>query len=67
MLADTIDVICHSASSVNFIQPDSYMKATSVDVLHEIVHFAAHNKLKCLILLSTMSVYSWEMSLQIKQ
>ncbi|WP_316635952.1 amino acid adenylation domain-containing protein [uncultured Flavobacterium sp.] len=59
MLSDTIDVIYHSASSVNFIQPYSYMKATNVDGLREIVHFAAHNKLKCLVLLSTISVYSW--------
>lgn len=59
MLADTIDVIYHSASSVNFIQPYSYMKATNVDGLREIVQFAAHNKLKCLVLLSTISVYSW--------
>ncbi|TPG36146.1 non-ribosomal peptide synthetase [Flavobacterium pectinovorum] len=59
MLADSIDVIYHSASSVNFIQPYSYMKATNVDGLREIVYFAAHNKLKCLVLLSTISVYSW--------
>ncbi|MEI3801476.1 MULTISPECIES: non-ribosomal peptide synthetase family protein [unclassified Chitinophaga] len=58
-LADTIDVIYHSGSSVNFIEPYSYMKSANVEGLREIVAFAAAGKTKCLVLLSTISVYSW--------
>lgn len=58
-LAGSIDVIYHSASSVNFIEPYSFNKAPNVDGLREIIRFAAHSRLKCLVLLSTISVYSW--------
>lgn len=58
-LAGDVDVIYHSASAVNFIQPYSYMKKDNVDGLKQIVSFAANDKLKALILLSTISVYSW--------
>ncbi|PUV25011.1 amino acid adenylation domain-containing protein [Sphingobacterium athyrii] len=58
-LADKIDIIYHSASSVNFIEPYSYMKQPNVEGLREIVHFASLKKTKCLVLLSTISVYSW--------
>jgi thioester reductase-like protein len=54
-----VDVIYHSASAVNFIQPYSYMKQDNVQGLIEILYFAANNKTKPLILLSTISVYSW--------
>jgi amino acid adenylation domain-containing protein/thioester reductase-like protein len=53
------DVIYHSASAVNFIQPYSYMKRDNVDALKEVIAFAARDKLKALMLLSTISVYSW--------
>jgi len=59
-LADTIDVVYHSGSSVNFIEPYSYMKSANVEGLREIIAFAAAGKkTKCLVLLSTISVYSW--------
>ncbi|MDR5666011.1 amino acid adenylation domain-containing protein [Burkholderia cenocepacia] len=58
-LADEIDVVYHSASAVNFIQPYSYMKKINVDGLTQILAFAGHRRTKALILLSTISVYSW--------
>lgn len=59
MLAATIDLIYHSGSSVNFIEPYSYMKAPNVDGLREIIRLAGSQRTKCLALLSTISVYSW--------
>ncbi|MBC9934963.1 non-ribosomal peptide synthetase [Chitinophaga qingshengii] len=58
-LAAKIEVIYHSGSSVNFIEPYSFMKKPNVDGLREIIRFAATGKMKCLSLLSTISVYSW--------
>lgn len=58
-LAQVVDVIYHSGSSVNFIEPYSYMKSPNVDGLREIIRFAGLRKTKCLVLLSTISVYSW--------
>lgn len=58
-LASTIQMIYHSGSSVNFIEPYSYMKAANVEGLREIIKLAAAEKTKCLVLLSTISVYSW--------
>lgn len=58
-LAKRVEVIYHSGSSVNFIEPYSYMKAPNVDGLREIIRFAARQKTKCLVLLSTISIYSW--------
>lgn len=58
-LALDVDVIYHSASSVNFIEPYSYMKQPNVEGLREIIHLASVEKTKCLVLLSTISVYSW--------
>lgn len=59
MLARNIDLIYHSGSSVNFIEPYSYMKAPNVEGLREIIKLAGAEKTKCLALLSTISVYSW--------
>jgi len=59
MLANTIDLIYHSGSSVNFIEPYSYMKAPNVEGLREIIRLAGAERTKCLALLSTISVYSW--------
>ncbi|EJL70819.1 non-ribosomal peptide synthetase family protein [Chryseobacterium populi] len=59
MLASTIDLIYHSGSSVNFIEPYSYMKAPNVEGLREIIRLAGAERTKCLALLSTISVYSW--------
>ncbi|WPO89274.1 amino acid adenylation domain-containing protein [Chryseobacterium sp. HR92] len=58
-LATTLDLIYHSGSSVNFIEPYSYMKAPNVEGLREIIRLAGAEKTKCLALLSTISVYSW--------
>lgn len=58
-LCDTVDVVYHSASAVNFIQPYSYMRRDNVQGVREIIRFAAMGKLKPLVLLSTISVYSW--------
>lgn len=59
MLAGKLDIIYHSGSSVNFIEPYSYMKAPNVEGLREIIRLAGGEKTKCLALLSTISVYSW--------
>lgn len=58
-LAETTDVVYHSASSVNFIQPYSFMRKDNVEGLRNLIHFAAHRRVKPLVLLSTISVYSW--------
>lgn len=58
-LCGTVDIVYHSASAVNFIQPYSYMRRDNVQGLREVIHFAAAGKLKPLALLSTISVYSW--------
>ncbi|RXM39861.1 thioester reductase [Chryseobacterium sp. CH21] len=58
-LAKQTDLIYHSGSSVNFIEPYSYMKAPNVEGLREIIKLAGAEKTKCLALLSTISVYSW--------
>lgn len=59
ILARKLDLIYHSGSSVNFIEPYSYMKAPNVEGLREIIKLAGAEKTKCLALLSTISVYSW--------
>ncbi|QIY91620.1 non-ribosomal peptide synthetase family protein [Chryseobacterium gallinarum] len=59
MLATEADLIYHSGSSVNFIEPYSYMKAPNVEGLREIIKLAGAERTKCLALLSTISVYSW--------
>lgn len=58
-LCRQVDIIYHSASAVNFIQPYSYMKRDNVQGLNEIIRFATHLRTKPLMLLSTISVYSW--------
>lgn len=58
-LSGMVEVIYHSASSVNFIEPYSYNKAANVEGLRRLIKFAGKDKLKCLSLMSTISVYSW--------
>ncbi|KXH83235.1 non-ribosomal peptide synthetase family protein [Chryseobacterium kwangjuense] len=58
-LAGMLDLIYHSGSSVNFIEPYSYMKGPNVEGLREIIKLAGAERTKCLALLSTISVYSW--------
>ncbi|KDM92405.1 amino acid adenylation domain-containing protein [Photobacterium galatheae] len=58
-LCQQVDLVYHSASAVNFIQPYSYMKHDNVQGLKEVIRFASRVRTKPLILLSTVSVYSW--------
>lgn len=58
-LCREVELIYHSASAVNFIQPYSYMKKDNVEGLKRVIEFAVRTRLKPLILLSTISVYSW--------
>ncbi|WP_064746975.1 amino acid adenylation domain-containing protein [Lysobacter antibioticus] len=58
-LCRDVEVIYHSASSVNFIKPYAAMKRDNVDGLVNIIRFAARKSTKALMLLSTISVYSW--------
>ncbi|WP_239990683.1 MULTISPECIES: non-ribosomal peptide synthetase [unclassified Pseudomonas] len=58
-ISQETDIIYHSASAVNFIQPYSYMKRDNVQGLREVIRFAAVERTKPLMLLSTISVYSW--------
>ncbi len=59
LLAEKVQLVYHSASSVNFIEPYSYNKSANVDGLRRLIRFAGKGRLKCLSLLSTISVYSW--------
>lgn len=59
-LTKIIDVVYHAGSSVNFIQPYSYMRAANVDALHKLIRFVTTYKLKQLSLLSTVGAFSWE-------
>jgi thioester reductase-like protein len=58
-LSASLDVIYHSGSSVNFIEPYSFNKYSNVEGVRSILKLASHKKTKCLVLLSTISVYSW--------
>lgn len=58
-LCRDVEVIHHSASAVNFIKPYSAMKRDNVDGLVSIIRFAATGRTKALMLLSTISIYSW--------
>jgi amino acid adenylation domain-containing protein/thioester reductase-like protein len=58
-LCRDVDVIHHSASAVNFIKPYAVMKKDNVDGLVNILRFASTTRTKALMLLSTISVYSW--------
>lgn len=59
-LTQMVDIVYHAGSSVNFIQPYSYMKSANVDALHSMIKFVTTHKLKQLSLLSTVGVFSWE-------
>ncbi|RON09832.1 hypothetical protein BK659_07900 [Pseudomonas brassicacearum] len=59
LLAEVIDLVYHSASAVNFIMPYSYMKKDNVEGLKQVIAFSAAKKIKPLILMSTISIYSW--------
>jgi thioester reductase-like protein len=59
LIAERIDAIYHAASSVNFIQPYNLISNDNIQGLLEILRFAGHKQTKPLILLSSISVYSW--------
>lgn len=58
-LAETIDCIYHSGSSVNFIEPYSIIRKANILGLQEIIKFAATGKVKPISLFSTIAVFSW--------
>lgn len=58
-LAERVDLVYHSASAVNFIMPYSYMKRDNVEGLQQVIRFCATHKTKALMLMSTISIYSW--------
>jgi amino acid adenylation domain-containing protein/thioester reductase-like protein len=58
-LTESIDLVYHSASAVNFIMPYSYMKKDNVVALRQLIKFCSQTKTKPLILMSTISIYSW--------
>ncbi len=58
-LAEVIDVIYHSGSSVSYIEPYAVIKKANIDGLRGILAFAAAGKPKPLVLLSSMGVFSW--------
>ncbi|OXA88942.1 thioester reductase [Flavobacterium hercynium] len=58
-IANEIDVIYHSGSSVSYVQPYPLIKKSNIDGLHNIIDLAVTSKIKFLVLLSSMGVFSW--------
>ncbi|WP_428232859.1 amino acid adenylation domain-containing protein [Flavobacterium sp.] len=58
-LTEHIQVIYHSGSSVSYVQPYELIKKSNIDGLHNVIDLAVTNKIKYLILLSSMGVFSW--------
>ena len=58
-LCGLIDLVVHSASAVNFIMPYSYMRTHNVEGLRHLLRFCGMGKTKALMLMSTISIYSW--------
>ncbi|MEH6304242.1 amino acid adenylation domain-containing protein [Olivibacter sp. CPCC 100613] len=58
-LLDCIDVIYHSGSSVSYVQPYQLIKKPNIDGLHHMLHLAVTRRVKHLVLLSSMGVFSW--------
>ena len=57
-LADTIDIIYHNGSMVNFMYPYSIMKATNVLSTETLLRLASQQKIKPVHFVSTMGVFS---------
>lgn len=57
-LAETIDIIYHNGSMVNFMYPYSVMKATNVSSTETLLRLASQNKIKPVHFVSTMGVFS---------
>lgn len=58
-LCQKITMIYHSASDVNFIKPYGAEKSNDIAGIISLIRFASMGKKKVMILLSTISVYSW--------
>ena len=58
-LEEKIEIIYHSGSSVSYLQPYEVIKKSNIDGLQEILKLAAGKKIKYLMLLSTIGVFSW--------
>lgn len=58
-ITNHIEVIYHSGSSVSYVQPYSLIKESNIDGLHNIIDLAVTGKIKFLMLLSSMGVFSW--------
>ncbi|NNA95555.1 amino acid adenylation domain-containing protein [Pseudomonas gessardii] len=59
LLVKEVDLVYHSASAVNFIMPYDYMKKDNVEGMRQVIQFCATDKTKPLMLMSTISIYSW--------
>jgi thioester reductase-like protein len=57
-LADTVDVVYHSAVHINFVQPYASVKPVNVDGLGRIVEFTATGRPKHLQHMSTIAVFA---------
>ncbi|RKO72059.1 amino acid adenylation domain-containing protein [Sphingobacterium puteale] len=58
-ITNHIEIIYHSGSSVSYVQPYSLIKKSNIDGLHNIIDLAVTGKIKFLMLLSSMGVFSW--------
>lgn len=58
-LAEEVDLVYHSASAVNFIMPYDSMKKDNVQSMRHVIQFCSVSKIKPLMLMSTISIYSW--------
>lgn len=58
-ISQNIEVIYHSGSSVSYVQPYPLIKKSNIDGLHNVIDLAVTKKVKYLVLLSSMGVFSW--------
>ncbi|QOG04689.1 non-ribosomal peptide synthetase [Flavobacterium sp. MDT1-60] len=58
-ITENIEVIYHSGSSVSYVQPYPLIKKSNIDGLHNVIALAVNKKIKYLVLLSSMGVFSW--------
>jgi len=59
LITQNIEVIYHSGSSVSYVQPYPLIKKSNIDGLHNVIDLAVTKKVKYLVLLSSMGVFSW--------
>jgi amino acid adenylation domain-containing protein/thioester reductase-like protein len=58
-ITENIEVIYHSGSSVSYVQPYPLIKKSNIDGFHNVIDLAVTKKIKYLVLLSSMGVFSW--------